>query len=206
MAYLYRHLRNDTGNIFYIGIGSDEKFSRAKETSCRNKHWKNVVNKHGFTYEIMLTDLTWDEACKKEIEFISFYGRHNLVNLTDGGQGTLGREVSQKTREIMRLRKTGAKHSPESIAKCKARVCPESVKKTLSDLNKGKKIPESTREKLRDFNKGKSLSEEHKRKIGESRKGKNLGYVPSEQARINMKAAAARKRIRILIQKEFANA
>ena len=45
--------------------------------------------------------MTWDEACTKEIEFIKLYGRKDnntgiLVNLTDGGEGTLGVIVSER--------------------------------------------------------------------------------------------------------------
>ena len=37
MAYVYKHFRNDTNNIFYIGIGNDSKnykraYSKMKET------------------------------------------------------------------------------------------------------------------------------------------------------------------------------
>ena len=188
MAYLYRHLRNDTGNIFYIGIGSDEKFSRAKETSCRNKHWKNVVNKHGFTYEIMLTDLTWEEACKKEIEFIAFYGRKNLVNLTDGGQGTLGREVSESTRQIMRDKHKGRVFSEESKLKMRGRIVSQETRQKQSTSLKGQFVSEEKKQRLIEFNTGKTLSEEHKAKIRASCKGNNKGRKHTAQSIANMLA------------------
>ena len=45
MAYLYRHIRLDKNEPFYIGIGGDDKgyYERAyHKISHRNKHWKNI--------------------------------------------------------------------------------------------------------------------------------------------------------------------
>lgn len=39
--YLYRHIRLDTGNVFYVGIGTGR---RAWKKENRNKHWHNIVN------------------------------------------------------------------------------------------------------------------------------------------------------------------
>jgi len=50
MAYIYLHRRNDTGEVFYVGKGTGK---RATETHSRNSHWHNVVNKAGFTAEII---------------------------------------------------------------------------------------------------------------------------------------------------------
>jgi hypothetical protein len=104
MAYVYRHIRLDKNEPFYIGIGSDDKYYRANKKSQRNIHWKRVVAKTPYEIEIMLDNLTWDEACEKEREFIKLYGRVNLktgplTNMTDGGDGTLGLVVSDETRE-----------------------------------------------------------------------------------------------------------
>lgn len=105
MAYLYRHIRLDVNEVFYIGIGSDEKgYKRAYNKKGRSYSWKDIAYNFPYEVEIMLDDLTWEEACIKEIGFIALYGRKNLskgplVNLTDGGEGQLGRKDSQETRE-----------------------------------------------------------------------------------------------------------
>lgn len=106
MAYLYRHIRLDKQEVFYIGIGSDENYSRANNKISRTKHWKNIA-KGGYEVEIMLDDLTWEEACEKEVEFIKLYGRKDLkegtlVNKTFGGEGTLGYKHSEETKEKCR--------------------------------------------------------------------------------------------------------
>lgn len=105
MAYVYRHIRLDKNVPFYIGIGSDITYERAfRKRRENNPHWNNIVKKTPYEVEIILDDLTWGEACKKEIEFISLYGRRDLrrgplVNLTDGGEGVLGMVTSEKNRK-----------------------------------------------------------------------------------------------------------
>ncbi len=94
MAYVYRHIREDKNTPFYIGIGSDDYFYRAKEIKRRNAHWNNITNKTKWYYEILVNNLTYEEAKLKEIEFIELYKRTadggTLVNKTKGGEGTLG--------------------------------------------------------------------------------------------------------------------
>jgi hypothetical protein len=95
MAYVYRHIRLDTNQPFYIGVGlTDDNFFRARQASKRNKHWKNIANKSSFRVDILFSEIPADEALKKEIEFISIYKRiedgGTLCNVTLGGEGTLG--------------------------------------------------------------------------------------------------------------------
>jgi hypothetical protein len=104
MPYLYRHIRLDKNEPFYIGIGSEDSYGRSKETSNRNKHWRNIVKNTPYDIEIMLHNLTWEQACEKEREFIKFYGRSDLnegtlCNLTEGGEGVLGMKHSEGTRK-----------------------------------------------------------------------------------------------------------
>ncbi len=95
MAYVYTYTRLDKNEIFYVGIGSDSKYKRAKNLSLRTDYFKKIINKSKYKLDIILDDLTWDEACLKEIELIALYGRKdlgtgNLVNFTDGGEGRKG--------------------------------------------------------------------------------------------------------------------
>ena len=101
MATVYRHIRLDKNEVFYIGIGEFE--SRAYDKIFRTKYWKNVAKK-GYEIEILFRDLTWEDACQKERELITLYGRKDLglgslVNLTDGGQGPKGVIRSEETRK-----------------------------------------------------------------------------------------------------------
>jgi hypothetical protein len=155
MAYLYRHIRLDKNQPFYIGIGSDSTYKRANSSKNRNKHWINIVKKASYNVEIVLDNLTWEEACIKEREFIQLYGRQDcnsgiLCNYTDGGEGVLGLIVSDETKEKMRLAQTGKKQSPEQIAKRVAKLkgsgnpmygrkFSDDYKKKLSKAKLGKK-------------------------------------------------------------------
>lgn len=106
MAFVYRHIRLDKNEPFYIGIGS--KKSRCYTNKTRNKHWHNIVNKIEYRVDILFDDLTMDEAKEKEKEFIRLYGKKSnggcLVNITDGGEGSLGRIASAEERELRRIR------------------------------------------------------------------------------------------------------
>lgn len=124
MAYVYRHIRLDKNIPFYIGIGSDLTFKRAFEKSRRTKLWNKIISKTDYEVEILFDNLTWEDACKKEIEFISLYGRIDknlgtLVNMTDGGEGALGRTYKMKEETKAKLSKshTGLKHSNDTRKK-----------------------------------------------------------------------------------------
>lgn len=143
MAYVYRHIRLDTNQPFYIGIGSDKNYFRAnqKTSSKRNSYWVNIVSKTDYEVEILLDDLTWQEACEKEKEFIALYGRKDnntgiLSNMTDGGEGVLNVNVSDITRaklsELGKKRKgitfTEEHKNNLSLAKKRSKTIPPSRK------------------------------------------------------------------------------
>lgn len=153
MAIVYRHRRNDSNQVFYIGIGKEEK--RAYSNKSRNTHWKGIVNKHGYSVEIIANDLSWEEACELEIFLISEYGRNDLglgplVNMTDGGEGIINQVISDETRLKISECKKGVKRSDE-------------VKQRISELSKLKK----------NFL-GKTHSDETKQKIAEKSKGRKI--------------------------------
>ena len=86
---VYQHRRLDTNEVFYVGIG---KPSRPTIKCGKTKLWKNIVNKAGYSVEIILRNQSWEEAVEVERYLIKYYGRRdlglgNLVNMTDGGDG-----------------------------------------------------------------------------------------------------------------------
>jgi hypothetical protein len=138
MAYLYRHIRLDKNEPFYIGIGTDKRYYRAFMTIKRNNIWYKITDKTDFKVEIVFDNLTWDEACNKEKEFIAIYGRKDsangiLCNLTDGGEGAIGRKY----------------------------ITSEETKAKLSKAHKGKKSSEETKQKLREIFANRVFSESH---------------------------------------------
>lgn len=97
--YLYRHIRLDKNEVFYVGIGtktksshSSQTYKRAKHKNKRNPFWQNITSKTKWTVEIILESNEYDFIKEKEKEFIALYGRRDLgngtlCNLTDGGDG-----------------------------------------------------------------------------------------------------------------------
>ena len=166
MAYVYRHIRLDKNEPFYIGIAKTDRRLISKQN--RNKHWHNIVNKCGYEAEILIDDLTWDEACKKEIEFIALYGRidmgtGSLVNLTDGGEGATNVKLSDQSRIKMSLGQRGndkwkkRKYKKlEGVHFNTGRTRTEDYKKMRRELYlfrdhplKGQKLSQATKDKLR---------------------------------------------------------
>lgn len=86
--YVYVHRRATDGRVFYVGKGVKD---RAWVKKGRNKHWQNIVKKHGFTYHIVMRFSV--DACARSFErsLIKWYGFENLCNLTNGGEGWHGR-------------------------------------------------------------------------------------------------------------------
>tara|TARA_R110000822_G_scaffold46568_3_gene123797 strand:- start:302 stop:892 length:591 start_codon:yes stop_codon:yes gene_type:complete len=114
MPYVYRHIRLDKNEPFYIGIGSDMTNKRANERARRSELWKKIVAKSDYEIEILFDDITYEEAKLKEIEFIKLYGRIDLgngtlANLTNGGDGTIN--PSQETRDKISKVNKGRKNS-----------------------------------------------------------------------------------------------
>lgn len=164
MAYVYRHIRLDKNEPFYIGIGSDSTYKRAHFIKQRNTYWQRIVAKTEYEVEIMLDDLTWEEACEKEKEFISLYGRSDmgmgiLSNLTDGGEGAIGVIFTDERKNKYKGSNNhfyGKKHTPESIQKLKFLAqnrSPETNRK-IALGNSNKIMPQEIRLKISNSTKG----------------------------------------------------
>lgn len=106
--YVYAHIREDTGEIFYIGIGVSPNFKRAYSKDKRNRIWRYIVNKSSYTVKILFIGLSHQQSINKEIRLIKLIGRKNLkqgtlCNLTDGGEGCINYIATQETREKLRV-------------------------------------------------------------------------------------------------------
>jgi hypothetical protein len=122
--YVYEHLRNDVGAIFYVGKGSGK---RAFLYGKRNQHWQNIVAKSsGFSVRMVIENADEEFAFLVEAERINQLKKLgvNLCNMTIGGEGSSGAKRSQETRnKLSVIRKNfpnamlGKKHTAESRKK-----------------------------------------------------------------------------------------
>lgn len=148
MAYVYRHIRLDKNEVFYVGIGSDKRnYKRAKECSRRSDLWKKVISKTDWIFEIIADDISFEKAKEKEIEFIKLYGRKDLkngtlVNLTDGGDGTINKVFTEEYRKKLSI-------------SAKKRILSEDQKEKLRNYRKNIKNSPEARLKISLANKGK---------------------------------------------------
>lgn len=129
--YIYRHVRLDTNEVFYIGKGKTNLagkrnktvFRRAFQKSKidRSHMWHSITNKTGYTVEIVFISNDENKIKLKEQEFIKLYGRRDLglgslVNFSDGGDGRPNHHPTEETRRKMRenntsKNRTGSLHS-----------------------------------------------------------------------------------------------
>ena len=99
--YLYAHMRQDSGDCFYIGIGTKFRvndYDRAINFKARNEFWKRIINKT--RYNVIIVDESDDKEyiISKEIQYILILGKRKdnkgtLLNITDGGEGLKGHSV-----------------------------------------------------------------------------------------------------------------
>ena len=154
---LYQHIRLDTNEVFYIGIGNNK---RPYDKVMRSKFWKYITNKTEYKIEILYKNLTWKEACKLEINLITEYGRRDLgtgclCNLTNGGDGVNGVIVSDETRAKLSKMRKGKKQSKEWI-------------KNRANSLRGNKLTIEHRFNLSKAKLGTILTKEHKENISKA--------------------------------------
>lgn len=101
--YVYLHYKKNTDIVFYVGKGTlrknrNDNYGRAF-VQHKNPYWQNIVRKYDYDVLIFAACITDEEAKRLEKELIRKYGRDNLCNMTDGGDGSCGINVTKRTRE-----------------------------------------------------------------------------------------------------------
>lgn len=142
--YVYLHIKETTGEPFYVGKG---KGYRATRKAQRTKHWNSIVNKYGYDVIFLEINLTEKESLDKEIYWINRIGRKDLglgplINYSNGGDGTSGYIKSKETIDKL----------IESTTKLWRN---DSYRESMSNAHKGQKA----------WNKGLKMSKEMKYKI-----------------------------------------
>ena len=179
--FIYGLVDPRNNKVKYIGwtINTKNRYKkhlspyRLKKNSHKNNWIKQLLSLGLSPVMKIIEMVSDDEKFDREKYWISFYGRENLTNSTDGGDGALGHRHSKKSKEKMSIVHTGHRHSQET-------------KNKIAKANKGKIVSDSTREKLRKANKGMILSEESKKIITIKKQGVK---------RINNKYVGVRKKV-----------
>ena len=166
MYYTYFHIKNDSGHIFYVGKGKD---NRCNVTSGRSSAWVETVKVHGLKVEIVELFQKEEDALAHETYLIASLKDLGvrLVNFTNGGEGTSGFKVREETKLKISSSQKGRKLTPEHIAAMRAG-------------QKGKKRSEEARRNMSAAFKGRKHSEETKAKMSASRKGRKTVFDSKE--------------------------
>jgi len=158
---VYKHIRKDTGKIFYIGIAGRK--DRPYSKFSRNRHWKFVTQKT--EYEVEIIHEGSESECKYlEKYLIAYYGRKNLTNMTDGGDGSFGVIPSKETRKKMSIH---MRLNPNIGMFQKGHIMSQEVKDKISGTLTGKIRGPHSDEHRRKLAKARATwkpSEDHKNK------------------------------------------
>lgn len=99
--YVYGHYVSGSDEPFYIGKGKED---RAWVTQHRNFLWKEVTAENDYEVKIIQDNMNEPDALLLETELIEKYGRIDLdtgilVNMTEGGNGGMGRLFTEEHRK-----------------------------------------------------------------------------------------------------------
>ena len=130
----------------------------------------NAIKKYdkgAFCVEILESDVPESWLSKMEILYIRFFNTKapNGYNLTNGGEGASGAQVSLKTRQ------------------------------KLSEIRKGRKCTPETRQKISEANKGKKRSPEARRKMSNAKKGRTSPMKGKKRSRKFCKKNSESKKV-----------
>jgi hypothetical protein len=163
-CYLYRHIRLDKNEPFYIGIGTKilnygqtnrRIYGRAYSSSKRNNIWEKIVSKTDYEIEILLESNDYEFIKQKEIELIALYGRINLntgilANLTKGGDSNapIGKQQTEESKKKKSEKLKGRKLSDVQIKKNKDRRALEIIKYEEGVIGKIYKMKQGSHAKI----------------------------------------------------------
>lgn len=184
--YLYRHIRVDKNEPFYIGIGTKSEqdlkygyYGRASAKHIDNNIWLKIIAKTEWKWEILLESDDRKFISEKEKEFILLYGRKcdnsgTLANLTLGGEENHGYKHSDEAK-----RKISESQKGKPGRRLGAKLTPEQCEK-FSEIQKEvanrPEMLEFRKEKMmgNTYMLGKTHSEESKKKMSESAKKRGI--------------------------------
>lgn len=184
MSYIvYVHI--SPSNKLYIGITSKTLDERAKKgRNYQGQYFSRAIQKYGWDniqHIVLLEGLSKEVACECEKYLIAKYQTNNSkygYNLTMGGDGTLGKKLSEESKRKIGDGNRGKIHSKELNEKVSQSLKqyykdnPESIE-FQRNLKKELWKNSSYRQKTILSMTGRVMSEEQKQKISRHNKGKH---------------------------------
>lgn len=168
----------------------------------KNTYFHNAIRAYGidnFSWSILAETDSETKLNAMEKFYIAAYRKMgNVYNLTDGGEGSSGRIITEETRKKMSEAQKGKKVAPfskehrEKISAASRNMSKEQ-RAAIAKANSIRVITEETKEKLRKRRTGQKHSEESKKKMSISAKGR----VFSEEHKAKISAA---NRLRVCTQ------
>lgn len=185
--FVYVDYKKDTGVPFYVGKGVKSRVFKSRK---RNAVHTRIAAKHGCCR--LIVNETQDEqlALSLEVELIRRLGTKAPfgANLTDGGEGTVGRVVSRKTRELVsRIQKAKVAADPTALIE---------RRKLAIEAWRGRHHSDAARERIAQSAIGNQRAagyvrgEETRRKMSQAKLGK-AGHKHSETTKRKMSAMRA---------------
>lgn len=180
--------KSDPTTYRYVGISryeTPERRYKGHKLSAKNgvrRPLYDWMRKYDDVICITLEkDISYDEAVSQEIYYIARLRSesYDLLNMTDGGEGSIGLKHAASS-----IEKMSKSHSGVPLS--------DSHKAAMSAAQKGRKHSEETRLKMSKSSMGKIISEEQKIKISESLKGrpaKNKGTTHTAETKKKMSDA-----------------
>ena len=197
------YMHTSPSNKKYIGITCQKPSHRygKKGNGYKFMFFGKAIQKYGWdniTHEILFENLTKDEACAKEQEFIQKYKTYDPkfgYNCTTGGDYYTATDEAKKRNSESKKQYFSNKENRIKISQRMKDMYKNNpdLKKKASERCKGKKLSEETKAKIREWhanNKivgggaqvGHKVSEETRKKISIAHKGKKM----SKEAKIKM--------------------
>jgi group I intron endonuclease len=187
MVGIYK-ITSPTGRV-YIGQSWNvqERIKRHKHSThlkttqiLAGSFIKHGAEKHTFEIiEELSENATQSELDLREMFHIREYtdAGYRMLNLTEGGYGTKGYKLSEETKNKIRAKAIGRKHSAETCI-------------LIGNINRGKKFTEEHRMKISKANSGyngligKKASDSHRMNISKALKGRDFSKEHRENLRI----------------------
>jgi hypothetical protein len=161
--YVYAYLRED-GTPYYIGKGKDKRAWSKQHSVSLPKDMSRIV--------LMEKNLTEIGAFALERRYIKWYGRKDnggiLYNFSDGGEGHIGRKITEETRKRMSEAQRGLrKNLSDEQRKLRSEIAKrlkhtEEFKKKMSLRLSGSNNP--------NYGKTFNFSEMHRKSLSEASK------------------------------------